>query len=255
MCYFDTHAHLLDEKFDGDRDELILSLPGKGVGFFTECASDMETAAHAVTLAQKYPMAYAAVGVHPHSAAEWEERDYQKLAELARQEKVVAIGEIGLDYHYDFSPRDVQKAVFARQMELAGEAGLPVVVHSREATQDVLAILRAYPAVTGVLHSFSGSVETMREVLEMGYYISLSGVVTFKNAKKAAEAAAAVPPDKLLIETDSPYMTPAPHRGKRNDPSYVQYTAQKIAEIRGMELEELRKVTTENAKAFFRISH
>lgn len=250
---FDTHAHLLDEKFDEDRNGLILSLPEKDVGWYTECASDMDTSIRAAALAKQYHMVYAAVGVHPHSASEWDEHSYGELKVLAKEEKVVGIGEIGLDYHYDFSPRDAQKQVFARQMELAQDVSLPVIIHSREATQDVMDILRKFPKVSGVLHSFSGSVETMREVLDMGYYISLSGVVTFKNAKKTVEVAAEVPLDRLLIETDSPYMTPVPHRGKRNDPSYVKHTARKIAEIRGMEPEELEEATTENAKAFFRI--
>ncbi|MDL2236819.1 TatD family hydrolase [Christensenellaceae bacterium OttesenSCG-928-K19] len=249
--YYDTHAHLLDEQFDEDRHSLILSLPGQGIGWYNECGSDMDTSIRAVALAKEHAMVYAAVGVHPHSAKEWDAHSAGELKSLAKNSKVVAIGEIGLDYHYDFSQRNTQKDVFAHQMELAWGLGLPVIIHSREATEDTLAVLRRFPHVTGVLHSFSGSVETMREALSMGYYISLSGVVTFKNAKKTVEVAAEVPIERLLIETDSPYMAPAPHRGKRNDPSLVKCVAQKIAEIRGMDTAEIERITTANAKRFF----
>lgn len=251
---FDTHVHLLDERYDADRDGVIRSLPESGVHFVTECADTMDTSHKAVALAEAYDMIYAAVGVHPHGADEWDETCADTLKTLTKQGKVVAIGEIGLDYHYDFSPRDVQKAVFARQMALAGELGLPVVVHSREATRDTLAILRDFPNVTGVMHCFAGSLETLEMVLALGYYISLGGAVTFKNAKKPAASAFHVPLERLMLETDSPYMTPVPYRGERNTPAYVRLVAEKVAEIRGMELPELERITTENASRFFRIA-
>jgi len=254
MELFDTHAHLIDERFDADREALISALPLQGVKYMVECAASEEDSVRAVALAQEHHMVYAAVGVHPHEASEWTERTAEVLRSLAKQPKVVAIGEAGLDYHYDNSPRDIQKVVFEKQVQLALEVDMPFIVHTREATQDTLEILKKYPALRALLHCFSGSVETMEILLKMGHYIALGGSVTFKNAQKTVEVAKRVPLDRLVIETDSPYLAPVPHRGERNNPGYVRHVAEKIAEVRGMDVEEVARITTENAKKFFGIA-
>lgn len=250
---FDTHAHLTDDKFDEDRNRIIELLPESGIRGYVECGSDLDTSLRAAALARNYYAAFAAVGVHPHSASEWDSSASRVLASLYSDPDVVAIGEIGLDYHYDFSPRETQRAVMRSQMELAGDLGAPVVIHMRDATEDTLKILSEFPGVNGVLHCFTGSLDTMRELLAMGYYIAIGGAVTFKNAKRALEAAAAVPLDKLVLETDSPYMTPVPYRGERNTPFNVRLVAQRIAEVRNMSPEELGSATTANAAELFRI--
>nr|WP_307756932.1 TatD family hydrolase [uncultured Christensenella sp.] len=253
MMLFDTHAHLLDERFDEDREELIGRLPLEGVEYVVEASSDLADSIRAAALAKEHRMIYSAVGVHPHSAGEWDQKIAVALRSLAKEEKVVAIGEIGLDYHYDFSPRETQKKAFEQQVELALEVNLPIVVHSREATADTLEILRKFPQVRGELHCFSGSAETARELVKMGFYIAFGGALTFKNARKTLEAAQAVPMERLLIETDCPYMTPVPFRGKRNEPAYVRYVAQRLAEVKNVDEAEIARVTMKNAKRFFDI--
>lgn len=252
---FDTHAHYDDERFDPDREELLASLPGKDVDLVINAGSDMPSSRTSVALAEKYPYIYAAVGVHPHEAKSLTEGDCAELLELAKHPKVVAIGEIGLDYHYDLSPRDVQREAFARQIELAKTAGLPFVVHEREACKDCLDILKAQGVGerAGVMHCFSGSRETAKILLDMGMYISVGGPVTFKNNVKTVDMVEYVPLDRLFIETDSPYLTPVPHRGKRNDSSYVYHVAAKIAEIKGISPEEVAAATKANAMKFFKI--
>ncbi len=247
----DTHAHLLDERYDGERDALIEELPMKGVGIVIECASDMDTAIRAAALSNEYRGVYAAVGIHPHDAKAWDTFYEAELRSLAKQPKVVAIGEIGLDYHYDFSPRETQQQVFRQQMQLARELKLPVVVHSREATADTLAILAEFGDVMGVMHSFSGSVETMQKLVELGYYIAYGGMLTFKNAKKPVQSAIETPLERLLVETDSPYMTPVPHRGERNTPEHVRLVVEKLAELKKMRFEEIEEMTTNNAIRLF----
>ena len=253
MMLFDTHAHLLDERFDEDREELIGRLPLEGVEYVVEASSDLADSIRAAALAKEHRKIYSAVGVHPHSAGEWDQKIAVALRSLAKEEKVVAIGEIGLDYHYDFSPRETQKKAFEQQVELALEVNLPIVVHSREATADTLEILRKFPQVRGELHCFSGSAETARELVKMGFYIAFGGALTFKNARKTLEAAQAVPMERLLIETDCPYMTPVPFRGKRNEPAYVRYVAQRLAEVKNVDEAEIARVTMKNAKRFFDI--
>lgn len=250
---FDTHAHLLSEAFDEDREEVIAALSGSGVSSYVECGTNLADSRQTVTLAQSHPGVYAAVGIHPHDASSWEDGTAEALRQLLAEPRVVALGEIGLDYHYDFSPRDVQKQVFRKQMELAQELDVPVIIHTREAWADTMEILDEFPEVTGIMHCFSGSAETARELVRRGWYIAFGGAVTFKNAKKPLEAARAVPLDRLLIETDSPYMTPVPHRGHRNDPRYVRLVAEKLAEVRGEELSEIEKATSENAARVFRL--
>lgn len=251
---FDTHAHLDDEKFDDDRDELILGLPDRGVLRVICPGIDVESSKKCIGLSEKYEIIYAGVGIHPHEAGSADGDYLDSLRSLSGRKKVVAIGEIGLDYYYDFSPRDVQKRIFAEQIELANEAGLPVIVHNRESHRDVLDILRSYKEllIGGVMHCYSGSWEMAKLFLDLGLYISLGGPVTFKNAKRPVEIAENIPLDRLLIETDSPYLTPVPHRGKRNDPGLVGFVAERIAEIKDIPADEVRRITFENAAMLFK---
>jgi len=246
---FDSHAHLDDERFDGDREALIESLPDNGVGYVINAGADLESSRAGIDIAARWPHVYAAAGVHPHDAKELDESGIETLREMLQGPKVVAVGEIGLDYHYDYSPREKQRYWFERQLALAQEISKPVIIHSREATEDTLSVLKKYAryGVWGVVHAFSGSVETAEIVLNMGLMIGIGGTVTFKNAVKPVEVAGKVPMDRLLIETDCPYLTPAPHRGKRNEPAYVGYVAEKIAEIRGIPVEDVIRVTYDNA--------
>lgn len=252
---FDTHAHLDDKRFDDDRDELIRGLPERGVSRVITPGIDVDSSKKCVDLADKYDIVYAGVGIHPHEASKLEDNYLDQLRTMAQNKKVVAIGEIGLDYYYDFSPRDIQKQRFIEQIELAAELKLPIIIHNRDSHEDMLNILREHKELIngGVMHCFSGSWEMAKIVLDLGLYISLAGPVTFKNAKKPVEVAKNVPLDRLLIETDSPYLTPVPYRGKRNDPGHVALVAQKIAEIRGITAEEVGRITTENALNLFKI--
>lgn len=253
MKLFDTHAHLLSEKFDEDREALIAALPGRGLTGVIEVGTNLETSRRAVHLAAQVDYIHAAIGIHPHDAAEAPVDYVERLAELAAQPEVVAIGEIGLDYYYDFSPRDVQCKVFDRQLALAVENNLPVVIHMREATQDTLSLLREHKGLRGVMHCFSGSAETAKECLDMGLHVSFTGSVTFKNARKVVEAAAVVPLDRLMAETDCPYLSPEPVRGKRNDPSNVRYVIEKLAEIKGISTDAMCETNINNAKGLFGI--
>lgn len=252
---FDTHAHLDDKRFDDDRDELIRGLPERGVSRVITPGIDVDSSKKCVDLADKYDIVYAGVGIHPHEASKLEDNYLDQLRTMAQNKKVVAIGEIGLDYYYDFSPRDIQKQRFIEQIELAAELKLPIIIHNRDSHEDMLNILREHKDLIngGVMHCFSGSWEMAKIVLDLGLYISLAGPVTFKNAKKPVEVAKNVPLDRLLIETDSPYLTPVPYRGKRNDPGHVALVAEKIAEIRGITVEEVGRITTENALNLFKI--
>lgn len=252
---FDTHSHYADSAFDGDRDELLAALPDKGVRFAALAGSSMQDSAENVALAQKYGYIYAAVGVHPESVDETPSDYREKLTELVKSsEKVRAIGEIGLDYHYENYDRDKQILFFRQQLELARELSLPVIVHSRSASEDTLDILKEYrPA--GVVHCFSGSAEVAKEVIKLGMYIGFTGVLTFKNAKKALRALEAVPLDRLLLETDCPYMAPEPLRGRRCDSSMICYTAEKTAQIKGVSTQELLDITCRNGMDFYHIPH
>lgn len=253
MRLFDTHAHLLSERFDEDREAVIMRLPQQGVIGLIEVGTTVADSEKAVRLAEQTGFIYAAAGVHPHEAVEMESGYIDGLRTLAMHPKVVAIGEIGLDYHYDFSPRDVQREVFGRQLELARALERPVIIHMREATQDTLAILREHKETRGVMHCFSGSAETAELCLELGLHISFTGSVTFKNARKVVEAAAVVPMDRLMAETDCPYLSPEPVRGRRNDPSNVRLVLEKLAEIKGVKPEELAETNIRNAKELFGI--
>lgn len=253
---FDTHAHYDDERFDSDRDELLSSMPAHNVGLILNPGCDVETSRKAVSYAQKYPFVYAAVGIHPENINENWNNDLAVIKELAETEpRVRAIGEIGLDYYWekDERARARQQVVFARQMELARELGKPVIVHDRDAHADCLEIARRYQGVPGVFHCFAGSVEMARELLALGYHLSFTGVITFKNARRAIEVIREVPLDRLMVETDSPYMAPEPYRGRRNSSLYVHRMAETIAEIKGVDVSEVECVTTENGKRLFGI--
>ena len=253
MKLLDTHAHLLSEKFDEDRQALIAALPGQGLTGVIEIGTDIENSGKAAQLASEVDYIYAGIGIHPHDAGE-APRDYiDSLAEIAKRPKVVAIGEIGLDYYYDFSPREVQREVFSRQLELAVRLNLPVIIHMREATQDTLALLREHTGLRGVMHCFSGSAETAEICLGLGLHVSFTGSVTFKNARKVVEAAAVVPLNRLMAETDCPYLSPEPVRGRRNDPSNVRYVLEKLAEIKGISPDEMGDININNAKGLFGI--
>ena len=252
---FDTHAHYDDEAFDADRDQLLTALPDCGVGLVIDPGCDLTSSRRAVELAAAYPHVYAAVGIHPENCGGCTDDDLAALRPLAQQPKVVAIGEIGLDYYWEENPpREFQQQVFRRQLALARELQLPVIVHDREAHADTLSIVRESPDVTGVFHCFSGSPEMAQELLKLGWYLGFDGPVTYKNARRAPEVAAVTPLDRMLIETDSPYMTPMPYRGKRNDSGYVRLVAEKLAEWKGVAPEEMARLTTENGKRLFRIS-
>lgn len=249
---FDTHAHYDDEKFDGDRAEVLSFVKANGVSRIIDCGCDLKSSLAAVKLSDEYDFIFAAVGVHAHEAEEATESDFSQIQKLYALEKVVAVGEIGLDYHYDFSPRERQIEVFERQLILANELNLPVIIHDREAHGDTLTLLKKYRP-KGVVHCFSGSVESAREIVALGMFIGLGGAVTFKNAKKPGEVAKFVPDDRLLLETDCPYMAPVPFRGKRCDSSMIARTAEFIASVRDTNTQTLIDRCHENAKSLFGI--
>lgn len=251
----DSHVHLDDKRFDGDREKLIQSFDKDGIELIINVGADLQSSIKSVSLSEKHENIYAAVGIHPHSAKEMGDSTIETLRAFAKREKVVAIGEIGLDFYYDNSPRDVQRKRFVEQLNLAKEVDLPVIIHSREAAGETFDILKEAQdgSLRGVLHCYSGSVEMAMEYIKLGFYISLAGPVTFKNARVPKEVAKAVPLDKLLIETDSPYLTPEPNRGKRNQPAYVRHVAGMIAEIKGVPFDEVANSAAKNTKKLFRI--
>ena len=251
---FDTHAHMDDRSFDADRRELLESLPGAGISLLMNPGCSYESSRNAIALAEQYDYIYAAVGSHPDVADEVDEALIEQYRELAaRHPKIKAIGEIGLDYHYEDIPREIQQRAFRMQMALAQDLGLPVIVHEREAHEDGLRIVDEFPTVKGVFHCYSGSAEMAKELIKRGWYIGFTGVLTFKNARKAIEVASAIPMDRIVIETDCPYMAPVPFRGKRNDPGKVFYMAEKLAQLRGISTEEAARITLENGKRLYRM--
>ncbi len=254
MALFDTHAHYDSHKFDSDRDEVLSALPGFGVELVVNPGCDLESSRKAVELAGRYPFVYAAVGVHPEDCGDWKDEDVEELRSLAAEPRVVAIGEIGLDYYWpENPPRELQKRVFRSQLVLARELDLPVIVHDREAHGDSMDIVREFPGVRGVFHCFSGSAEMAKELVKLGWMISFTGVLTYKNARKAVEAAQAIPLERIMIETDSPYMAPVPCRGKRNHSGYVGYICERLAEIKGISSDQCSRMTRQNGVDFFRI--
>ena len=251
---FDTHAHYDDEAFDADREALLSSMPENGVGLIVDPGCDLDTSRRAVEIAEQYPHVYAAVGWHPENCAPYTRESLDTLRAWAKNPKVVAIGEIGLDYYWEQNPpREFQQEVFRDQLALAQELGLPVIVHDRDAHADSLAIVKEFPDVRGVFHCYSGSAEMAKWLIARGWYIGFTGVLTFKNARKAVETAAAIPLDRIVLETDCPYMSPEPFRGKRNDPGKLYRMAERLAEIRGISVEEVRAATMENGKRLYRI--
>ena len=250
---FDTHAHLDDRAFDCDREALISGLREKGIALVMNPGCSLESSKNAVALAKKYPFLYAAVGSHPDAADEVDEAVLEGYRLLCREEKVKAIGEIGLDYHYEDIPREIQKKAFRMQMALAQEVGLPVIIHQREALADCLEILGDFPEVKGVFHCFSGSAQTARELTAQGWYVGFTVVLTFKNARKALEAAQAVPKDRIVLETDCPYMAPEPYRGRRNDPGYLYRMAEVLGTLLEITPEEAQALTLQNGKRLYGI--
>ncbi|MGM9670326.1 MAG: TatD family hydrolase [Oscillospiraceae bacterium] len=251
--YFDTHAHYDSSKFDADRDAVLRALPESGVTLVVDPGDNAERSRRAVELAQQYPHVYAAVGWHPEEAENWDENSLPAIRELAKQPKVCAIGEIGLDYYWDTTYRERQKEMFRAQIELALELDLPVIVHDREAHGDSLEIVRDYPALRGVFHCFSGSVEMAQELLRRGWYLGFDGPITYKNAARAPEVIRICPMERILLETDSPYLAPVPNRGKRNDSRNLPYIAATVARIKDMPVETVAAQTMENGKKLFGI--
>ena len=251
---FDTHAHMDDHAFDADRAQLLQSLPQQGLQLVMNPGCSLESSRNACALARQYDYIYAAVGSHPDVADEVNAAVLDEYRRLVRDNpKVKAIGEIGLDYHYEDIPRDIQKAAFRAQMALAAELDLPVIVHERDAHEDGMKIVEEFPTVKGVFHCYSGSGEMAKWLIARGWYIGFTGVLTFKNARKAIEVASSIPLDRLVLETDCPYMAPEPFRGKRNDPGKLYRMAEKLAEIRGLSVEEIQAITVENGRRLYRI--
>lgn len=252
---FETHAHYDDDRFDGDRDTLLASMPERGIKRIINVGASIASTKTTLALAEKYDFVYAAVGVHPSDVEDLNEETYQWLREQAAWEKTAAIGEIGLDYYWEKEPevQERQRYWMKRQLELARETGLPVIIHSRDAAADTMEVMRQAHAeeIPGVIHCYSYSKELAQEFVKMGYYIGVGGVVTFKNAKKLKETVEALPLERILLETDCPYMAPEPHRGERNDSSYIPLVAAKIAELKGVTPKEVERITEENARKLF----
>ena len=250
---FDTHAHYDAEQFNADRDAVLAALPESGVGLVIDPGCEGPSSRSAVALAEKYPHVYAAVGWHPEEWESWDGGSMLLLRELASRPKVVAIGEIGLDYYWDKEHKALQREMFERQIILALERDLPVIVHDREAHEDSLETVLCYPELRGVFHCYSGSAEMAKELLRRGWYLGFDGPVTYKNNKKAAEVLAVMPLDRILVETDSPYMAPEPVRGRRNDSRNLPHILERIAALKGVSTEEMERITWENGKRLFRI--
>ena len=251
---WDTHAHLDDPDYTEDFREVVIRMKSSGISRVTNVGYDLASSERSVKLSQDYDFIYAAIGIHPHNAEGITAETWEKLRGLAKQPKVLAWGEIGLDYYRDLSPRAIQKEVFIQQIELANEVGLPIVIHNRDAHQDVLEIVKAHPPkYGGVFHCYSGSREMANILLKLGFYLSFAGPVTFKNARHTVEVAEHVPIDRILVETDSPYLTPEPRRGKRNEPTYVREVVKKIAEIRNLPFEDVALQTMRNAETIFKL--
>ncbi len=250
---FDTHAHLNDPAFDPDRAELLSGLPDQGIELVLNAGCSLKSSYDCIALAEQYPFIYASVGSHPDAADEVNEAVIEEYRKLCKHNRVKAIGEIGLDYYYEDVPREVQLRAFRMQMELARETGMPVIIHERDAHQDGMTVVKEFPTVTGVFHCYSGSAEMARQLVNLGWYIGFTGVLTFKNARKAVETASSIPLERIVLETDCPFMAPEPFRGKRNDPGYLYRMAEKLAELRGISVEEVHSITTANAKRLYRI--
>lgn len=251
---FDSHAHYDDEQFDEDREELLIELKENGVGGILNMSSDYASIKKTVDLVEKYDFIYGAVGIHPENADEYSEDVEKEIMEILKRDKFVAVGEVGLDYYWESNPpKEVQKKVLRAQYEIAKSLGIPIILHDRESHEDILTIAKEYKEVVSVFHSYSGSVEMAREIIKLGGYLGISGVVTFKNARKLPDVVAEIPLERLLIETDAPYMAPVPYRGKRNRSDYLHGVAEKIAEIKKITKEEVLLTTEKNVKKLFGI--
>ena len=250
---FDTHAHMNDPAFDEDREAVLLGLKEKGVQWVMNVGCCLDSSRDCIAMAERYPFVYASVGSHPDSADEVNEEVLEQYRQMAKHPKVRAIGEIGLDYYYETIPRETQIRAFRMQMELARELKMPVIIHERDAHDDGMRMVKEFKDVTGVFHCYSGSAEMARQLVNMGWYIGFTGVLTFKNARKAVETAQSIPLDRIVLETDCPFMAPEPFRGKRNDPGYLYRMAQQLAQIRGISVEEVQEATTANAKRLYRL--
>ena len=254
MKLFDTHAHLDDERFDEDREQIIEQIKKDGISLIVNPGADMKSSRAAIKLAEKYDFIYAAVGIHPHDVKDITEADLIELEQMAKHEKVVAIGEIGLDYYYDNSPRELQREYFIKQIELANKLSLPIIIHSRDASMETYEILKEHKKDIGcVLHCFSQSLEMAELYLKIGCHLSFAGPLTFKKSSKLKEVARNIPLDKIFIETDSPYLTPEPYRGRRNDPSKVRYVAEELSKLRAISVDKIAEITMNNAIEFFDI--
>lgn len=251
---FDTHAHYDDEQFDADREELLNSMAEQGVGTIVNVSASYPSCEQVTEMVQKYPFMYAAVGVHPDHVGDLNEETFARMKKLFANDKVIAVGEIGLDYYWDNESHDLQKAWFIRQLELARELDLPVLIHSREAAADTMDIMKEHAeGMSGVIHCYSYSKEMAREYVKMGFYIGVGGVVTFKNARKLKETVVEIPLTSIVLETDCPYLAPEPNRGKRNNSAYIRYVAEEIAKIKGITYEEVVAQTEENARKMYRL--
>ncbi len=251
----DSHVHLDDTRFDRDRDQLIQSFNKDGIAYVLHAAYDLNSSIKAVNASEQHSKVFASVGYHPHNAKEVTEDSLSIIEALAKKKKVVAIGEIGLDYHYNHSPKEVQRKWFVEQMRLAKKLDMPFIVHDREAHGEIYELIQSEynTSMRGIMHCYSGNVELAKSFIKMGFLISLAGPVTFKNARKAKEVAKEIPLEHLLVETDAPYLTPVPFRGKRNEPAYVCYVAQEIADLKGLSFEKVAEITTNNFKKMFEI--
>ena len=249
--YFETHAHYDDKKFDEDRNEILNSLKENNIKYVVNVGADMKSSYDSIKLSQEYDFIYASVGVHPHEARNMKEEDYKTLEQWLQYDKVVALGEIGLDYYYDFSPREVQREVFKKQLKICENITKPVIIHSRDANQEVFDIIKESKVRKGVIHAFSGSLEMALEYIKLGFFIGVGGVLTFKNANKLVNVVENIPLEHILIETDSPYLSPVPVRGTRNNSQNLKYIVEKISEIKHIERENVEKITLETAKMFF----
>ena len=249
--YFETHAHYDDKKFDEDRNEILNSLKENNIKYVVNVGADMKSSYDSIKLSQEYDFMYASVGVHPHEARNMKEEDYKTLEQWLQYDKVVALGEIGLDYYYDFSPREVQREVFKKQLKICENITKPVIIHSRDANQEVFDIIKESKVRKGVIHAFSGSLEMALEYIKLGFFIGVGGVLTFKNANKLVNVVENIPLEHILIETDSPYLSPVPVRGTRNNSQNLKYIVEKISEIKHIERENVEKITLETAKMFF----
>lgn len=252
--YFESHAHYDDRQFNEDRYEILEDLKNHKVGYVVNVGADMKSSYKSIELAEKYDFVYASVGVHPHEASKVIDKDYETLEKWLQHKKVVAIGEIGLDFYYDHSPRDIQREVFTKQLKICENVTKPVIIHSRDASQEVFDIIKASKVRKGVIHAYSGSPEMALDYIKMGFYIGIGGVLTFKNANKLLKVVEKIPLESILIETDSPYLAPVPVRGTRNNSQNLKYIVKKISEIKQINEEKIEKITLQSAKALFCIN-